>query len=231
MNRDFFNTVLYTSFKFGKLFAVLALIILVFIMICSVIYLLKIDQPKIVTPQFEIVKQSIENENNDNYNSSSDYVSDNIIKKDKTEKKYKVVIENIIKTSELKPFAYDIILTNVSKYDYKYQKQYLEGLQEFISEGLIYIHDKYNINLNNVSMSKQVLIGIIDEYNKIFDNEIIRVNNEEMSQIQEKIIAGSVFVISLLLFIICLFLPLLIKIEENTRYQLDLFKREKHENA
>ena len=223
MKKGFLNKILYASFKFGKVFAVLALIVLVLTMIGSGVYLLKINNPKIVTPQFEVVKQALENENSSSYSdSSSDYVSTNVIRKEKAEKKYKQIIENIVETAKLKPFAYDMILTNVAKYDSKYQSQYLEGLSSFIPDGLKYIHDKYKVNTNNVSVSKQALSGVIEEYNRMFDAEISRVDSEKMSQIQEKIVAGSTLAISILLFVICLFLPLLIKIEENTRQQLEL---------
>ena len=231
MKKDFLNKILYASFKFGKVFAVLALVILVLTMVGSGIYLLKIDNPQIVTPQFEVVKQSIENESSNNYsNSSSDYVSTNIIRKEKAEKKYKQIIENIVETAKLKPFAYDLILTNVANYDSKYQSQYLEGLKSFIPEGLTYIHNKYKVNTNNVSISKQALSGVIEEYNRMFDAEISRIEEEKMAQIQSKLIASSILASSILLFIICLFLPLLIKIEENTRQQLEFIKKEK-ENA
>ena len=151
-------------------------------------------------------------------------------KKEKVEKKYKQIIENIVETAKLKPFAYDLILTNVANYDSKYQSQYLEGLKTFIPEGLTYIHSKYKVNTNNISISKQVLSSVIEEYNRMFSAEISRIEEEKMAQIQSKLIASSILASSILLFIICLFLPLLIKIEENTRQQLELIKKEK-ENA
>ena len=68
---------------------------------------------------------------------------------------------------------------------------------------------------------------IMPMYNKMFDAEISRVDSEKLSQLQDKIVAASTLASSILLFVICLFLPLLIKIEENTRQQLNLMLKEK----
>ena len=226
MKKDFLNKILYACFKFGKVFAVFALIVLILTMVGSGICLLNMDNPKINTPQFETVKQALENRNSrGNYsNSSSDYVSTNVIRKEKVEKKYKQVIENIVETANLKPFAYDMILTSVANYDSKYQSQYLEGLGSFISEGYAYLGKKYKVNMDNVTIAKQALTGIIEEYNKMFDAEISRVDSEKLSQLQDKIVAASILASSILLFVICLFLPLLIKIEENTREYVQIIK-------
>lgn len=233
MKKDFLNKVLYASFKFGKVFAVLALAILTLTMIGAGIYLLKTSNSKIVTPNFEMVKQSIENNNsNGTYTTSTDNgVSENVIRKEQVEKKYGKSIEAVITSANLKPLSYDMIVTNIARYDSKYQKQYWEGLSSFIPEAIEYIkNNNTSIDINDVNVFKVVLSDVIDGYNRMFDAEIERVDNERMAQLQDKIVAGSILAISILLFVICLFLPLLIKIEENTRQQLELTKREK-ENA
>ena len=51
--KDFMNKFLSFSFKFGKVFAVITLIVLLVTMICSGIFLLKFDCQKVKTPSFE----------------------------------------------------------------------------------------------------------------------------------------------------------------------------------
>ena len=231
MKKNYLDKFLYGGFKFGKIFAVLVLFLILIVMIVSIVFLLKFNSDKIETPQFSAVRQAIEVEeaSAESYSSSSDsYVPSVVIKKEAAEKKYKQQIEDIVNTLNLKPFAYDLILSNIINYDEKYQDQYVKGLKPFLQEGIDFVKTKYNAKMEDISVQKYYLPSLLSEYNGMFNSEIERIADEKLAQTQNRLTAAYVLGISILLFIICLFLPLIIKIEENTRQLVELKKEEKN---
>lgn len=215
--KDFMNKFLSFSFKFGKVFAVITLIVLLITMVCSGIFLLKFDCQKVNTPSFETVRVQIESANSSGSYNSEGYVPDKVLAKERAEKKFRVRIEKMIFENQLKPFAYDKILSNIAECDEKYQNDYVKGLEKFVKEAFDYAKAKNKVNMNNINSQKEFLSGALEAYQEMYERELDRIASEREDLVQQKLIAGGVLLVSLLLFIVCLLIPLLIKIEENTR--------------
>lgn len=86
-------------------------------------------------------------------------------------------------------------------------KEYTKEVNEYIKE-----HIKQNGKYN-----KYLCIGLLEGYNYLFEDKMQELQEQENENNVRRIVSASVIGISLLLFILLLFLPLLIKIEENTR--------------
>ncbi len=229
MKSNFVDKFLFAGFKFGKIFASIVLVLLVITMIVCAVLLLKFDNTNISIPKFDTVVQAIEQQDADYSHDSSEYVSTKVLAKEAVEKKYSEEIEEIINELNLKPFAFDLFVSNIAKYDKEYQDKYVKGLKPFFEQGIAYIKDKYGIDMNNVQASKSVLVNLFLEYNNLFDSEINRVVEAKAQSVQNKIITASVLGSAILLFVLCLFLPLLIKIEENTRQNTEVIGNDKDE--
>ena len=212
MKKGIMDKFLFFSFKFGKVFSSILLVVLITTIVFAGVFLLKMDRYSIETPSFDVVKAQVEAEQKGDYNYQQDNeVSYLAIEKQNVEKKYGKLIEKIIEENNLSPIAYDLIVSNIVTVNTKFQDKYAEGLDQFFLDGISYAKDK------KIKTGKEFIKALLESYQTLFNAQVERVDTLQSQQMVEKITSLSVIGISLLLFIVCLFLPLLIKIEENTR--------------
>ena len=91
--------------------------------------------------------------------------------------------------------------------------EYLKGFEQALQDTINYTQ----LQKMNQNQANELFESIITSYDSYFTRNIQRKDMQEIKQKTERIVALSTFSSSILLFILCLLIPLLIKIEENTR--------------
>ena len=79
-----------------------------------------------------------------------------------------------------------------------------------------------NNGVYNLTISKH----LVGSYSSLFEKNLKKAKIQEQEKIAMKIVAGVFLLVSLLLFVMFLFLPVLIKIEENTKNLLIVQEKE-----
>ena len=158
--------------------------------------------------------------------------------------RYDKAIERIIKKNNLNTSMIPLVKKSIQNIPDKYVKQYLRGLDKFCRDGLSYL-DSHRYSMENfilVNVKKElgyyyqneyyaaihnikklgvynyyVSKGLITEYDFYFTQNLVASNEQSQTNTMTLISVGCVLGVSLLVFAILLFLPILIKIEENTR--------------
>ncbi|MFA7658301.1 MAG: hypothetical protein WCY19_02595 [Candidatus Gastranaerophilaceae bacterium] len=196
MKKSIMDKFLFFSFKFGKVFSSILLVVLIATIIFAGIFLLKMDRYSIETPSFDIVKAQLEAEqkNDYSYQQNDNEVSYLAIEKQNVEKKYGKLIEKIIEDNNLSPIAYDLMVSNIVTVNTKFQDKYAEGLGQFISDGISYAKDK------KIKPSKDFIKALLESYQSLFNAQVERVDTLQSQQMVEKITSLSVIEIFLALF-------------------------------
>ena len=143
------------------------------------------------------------------------------------EKEFGDQVKLILVNSKFDNSHYNEIISTIGELKPEYRKGYVDNLQNFIIEGKKYSEDKFRNESKNVS--ENIINSIIKQYKKdiesasiiSYDNMYIsQVNNIEIQKETNNITRLWLFGIMLsciLIFISFLIVPLLIRIEENTR--------------
>ena len=246
MKQSKLNGFLEFSFKIGKGVSSIFLILILLVILSCGIGLVCSSFQKVETPSFEKVKVSFEEaQNQENENYKEENTAYNTASEDTKIKSYEKDIKNIIKTNNLNERVESDIENYLFNIPDKYKKQYLQGLNIFCQNALKYIDTKSNMRnafieesinvksgyfnwyeFNKASSNiKQLGIynyhisnGLVIVYNSLFNKNLNASLAEFEANMVKRIVLGCIMGVSLLLFTILLFLPVLIKIEENTRY-------------
>lgn len=247
---EFLNKFLNLSFKIGKVFSAFMLLLVSLVIVISAVVLISINGSNVKTPKFEVKTTEITKETTTNAEDTKTEIEEKYIKEiDKITDKYKLnkEIMNILK---------DALADNSPIYP-QYMEQYIKGLNAYCSDSIKYYSNDKNKKERNKMLRKVVdrlvyyptnsdyvdattnyidsdntyskffTFGIVIGYTEDFENAINNKATTETENMIVKSIAAGVIAISLLIFSILLFLPVLIKIEENTR-QLTLNKEDKN---
>ena len=189
-------------FKFGKVFTVILLVSFLLSMISSGIYAIttfkKID---LSVPTFSEMYANIQAVKTSQTSTDNAAVEPYILLINDISKKY------------LSDYGKKMLTRNVNEIDYDYRMEYLKGFEQALQDTINYTQ----LQKMNQKQANELFESIITSYDSYFTRNIQRKDMQEIKQKTERIVALSTFSSSILLFILCLLIPLLIKIEENTR--------------
>ena len=189
------------SLKIGKKFVVvLMFLMLLSIMLSAVTTIISFVPEKTKAPVFsKVLAQQTA--------LYGDEKQDNNSKKEV--KKYVLVIDEIVKDNNLNKYARNVFVKHLENIDAEVRNDYAKGLRPFIQEYYLYMQGQ--------DITEDMLRGVLGDYKEeyILNNTVkeVRQTAKDIS----KIVSFSIFISSLLMFILCLLFPLLSKIEENTR--------------
>lgn len=239
------NKFLELVFSIGKVFSSILLVIALFVMLWSGVGLLSSNNLSVKTPKFNTIKQAYIKESNEstytaNLDNSGSIESSNSFR-------YIRQIRKIIRKHQLKETLQYEIAKNVDNINEELIPEYLRGLDKFYTDGLKFIENSesfkdnflYDVVYNeekdgytdidnafsnarkyvkeNGTYNSYIGIGLTKKYHKLFIEELGNSTIQQQENIVNKIVKQVTFILSILIFSILLFLPVLIKIEENTR--------------
>lgn len=235
------NKFLEFSFKLGKILSSIMLVIVLIVMIGAGIVLVNFSCNSVQTPNFELIKTSLAPQITQQSGVQNHYIdADNNVQ-------YNKYIDKIIKENNLRTEARSYIKKSLEDIPKDYKEQYLAGLNKFYKKGLVelkndsnlldnylkrcikrmnyylfdneYYYSKRELENGHEKISENLYIacGMVEDYYEMFKNAINEMEINRQNSIMQKISAACVLGVSLLIFVILLFLPILIKIEENTR--------------
>lgn len=241
MKKMSMNKFLELSFKVGKVLSSISLVVVILVIIGAGISLLTTTNQKLETPEFSTLGDEIQE-----IIDSDDLQTDeprNYKPKENLDK-YNKQIEKIIKNNDLIVDIKKDIKILLMSIPEKHRKQYLDGLDEFYEDGLKQLnkspkmmdtyllfhvrrevgyyyaseYTKVRINPKNDEVyNKYLCNGLLYDYNIMFRNSLDDVEQNKIDNAQKRVSLLNTLGIAFLLFVILLFLPVLIKIEENTR--------------
>lgn len=239
------NKFLELTFSIGKVFSSILLIIALFVMLWSGVGLLSSNNLSVKTPKFNTIKQAYIKESNEsayteNLDNSASIGSSNSFR-------YIRQTRKIIRKHQLNENLQYEIAKNIDNINEELIPEYLRGLDKFYNDGLKFIENSESFKdnflydvvydeekdgytdigsaLNNArkyvkengTYNKYIGIGLTKRYHKLFIEALGNSAIQQQENIVNKIVKQIIFILSILIFSILLFLPVLIKIEENTR--------------
>jgi predicted Zn finger-like uncharacterized protein len=197
------NKFLFFSFKIGKYISAFCIVAFFMVFLGSLIFYFVSFGDSFEHPKFETFVSYIEATDS---NKKPDFSQ--IDKRKEVEDKYGGRIKKIVRYG-FSEESYDIFLNRLVNYPAEYRKAYVNGLDDFLSDGLHYKEKRKNNNIDIVKLSIA--------YKEAFDEEIRNAKISKSMNSTKKFIVLGVIVVSMLLYILFLVIPILIKLEENTR--------------
>lgn len=201
------------SFKFGKFFSVILLITLIGVTILSGFNLIKFSTNDFKIPEYNASLDLVRGAEKNKRSLKDEEVQQEV------KEKYNDRIKKIVSDLQLSSGS-DKVIENVfvvfkvnPKYE-DYSEKLIFGFENFLR---ISHKATFDSKKPNIKIEKQWLGEIIEIYGKAIDFEISKFEMKKASQRMNKLISLGIIIFSIFLFLQCLFLPLLIKIEENTR--------------
>lgn len=189
-------------FKFGKVFTVILLVTFLLSMISAGIFsLTTFKKINLDLPTFPEMYANIE------AIKSSKTTADN------AQVEPYIILINDISKKYLSDYGKQVLTRNVKEVDYEYRMEYLKGFETAIKDTIAF----NEIKKLNQKQYNELFEAIVTSYDSYFHRNLHRKEVQELKQKTERLIAISTVSSSILLFILCLIIPLLIKIEENTR--------------
>ncbi|MGN0004966.1 MAG: hypothetical protein ACI37Z_03160 [Candidatus Gastranaerophilaceae bacterium] len=228
----FFNT----CFKVGKILSMIMLVLTLISFCISGITLVCLQPTNIETPIFKTLENEINSKNEINSETTKNKLKDKKTETLATDKE----IDRIIKENKLNYQVKNFITKKYLEIPNKLKKRYLTGLDSFCKDGLStlnkndklmrifnteyktdYYGEEYedsngpimNNGVYNLTISKH----LVEAYHHYFEENLAAAQIQDQEKIIVKEVTKIVLLISLFLFVMFLFLPVLIKIEENTR--------------
>ena len=168
-----------------------------------------LDRGKTIdVPKFATVQSSLDDTKSQQSPGIEDYAG--LGNKQEIEKKYGGHIKNIIKEYQLTNDAHRIIVADLLDMDKKYRTKYVDGLDAFFKDAVKYIKDKGNEKDFDIAL-------IANNYRKMFFEAIEDVKASEIEAASNKMYQTAMFGASIIILLAFVIIPLLIRIEENTR--------------
>ena len=126
-------------------------------------------------------------------------------------KNYYRIIEDIAIQNNYNKYGKEVILDAIKPIEESKREEFVTGLKPFLFD--------YQQELNRTKKEGKVneLVNVISDYQDIFISNYRDREFEKLRLATLKYICLSIIISSILFFILCLILPILLKIEENTR--------------
>lgn len=196
------NRFLFFSFNIGKYISAFCIVLFFLVFIGSIIFYFTRFSTSFNKPKFNpnLFKENRAGETQ-NYDFSN--VDERKRVRDKFDKKIKEVVNLGFKEE-----AYNWFVDLLIDYPEKYRDAYISGLCEYLKDA------KKDAAKNK---SEYDVAKLFESYVSMFKSEIARVEFENNSAKIGKLIVLGIIVVSMLFYIVFLLIPILIKIEENTR--------------
>jgi predicted Zn finger-like uncharacterized protein len=200
------NAFLFFSFKVGKIISAVSLVLFFLVFIGSVAFYFINQMHSFSPPDFDQARRYLENESQ-NSAKQKNYSFAKVDEKRKVQDKYDKVIRKIIPFG-FKEEAYEEFIDDIMRFEEAYQDDYIYGLEKYLQ------------NWSELKKQKQNtpdLKTVYPLYERMFAEKL------QASELGKQQAAARNYVIlcvigaSLVLYILFLLIPLMIKIEENTR--------------
>ncbi len=234
------NKFLDLSFKIGKVLSSVLLFVVLFAILAASCVLIFSNGGTLKTPKFTVSKE--------NQVVSAPSITSKDSEEQTLPEEYKIMITKIIEKhtldSSVGEYIEHYIMHNLSE---QYKRQYLTGLDKYYTDALdYYSQDRNSVARNKIindtleeieyypsdedyqnakknikiygRYNKYLCAGILKQYTEIFEQNLHNAKDNEAQSNLTRLIALGVIGVGLLIFVILLFLPVLIEIEENTRF-------------
>ena len=196
------NRFLYFSFKIGKYISAFCIVLFFLAFIGSTIYYFTRFSASVDTPEFRGNQYQ-----KSNYEKKKNYDFSKIDTRRNVQNEFDKIIRKIINLGFAEN-SYDLFVDGLSEIPEEYRESFIEGLYVYLIEGKKYIEN---------NKTDQTLPKLLMEYDSKFRAEMKRVKAKNLEAKQKKWTILYAVGISLLMYMLFLLIPILIKIEENTR--------------
>ena len=188
-------------FKTGKNISTILCIIFLLIIACSFIgFCISFKPVKMEYPQYSLYVSEKKIKEGD-----SSRISDTRIKN------YYRIIEDIAIQNNYNKYGKEVILDAIKPIEESKREEFVTGLKPFLFDY------QQELNRNKKEGKVNELVNVISDYQDIFISNYQDREFEKLRLVTLKYICLSTIISSILFFILCLILPILLKIEENTR--------------
>lgn len=245
------NKFLNLSFKIGKVLTSVLLFVVLFVILAAGCVSIFSNGGTVKTPKFTVSKE--------NQVVSATSATSNDSEEQTLPEEYKTMITKLIEKHSLDSIVGEYLEQYIlHELPDQYVRQYLIGLDKYYADALDYYTQEKNTVARNKLINdtleeieyypsdedyqnakknikvygrynKYLSAGILMQYTKIFEQNISNAKADEAQNAQNRMVALSVLGGGLLIFVILLFLPVLIKIEENTRFAIPKQDKESEE--
>jgi predicted Zn finger-like uncharacterized protein len=200
------NAFLIFSFKVGKFISAFSLVLFFLLFIGSVAYYFINQMHSFSPPDYEQARRYLDKESQNAANTKN-YSFAKVDEKRNVQDKYDKVIRKIISYG-LKEEAYEIFLDNIMRFEGAYQADYIQGLEKYLQNWS---------ELNKQKQNSTDIITVIKLYERMFSEKLQASEMAKQQAAARNYVILGVIGASLVLYILFLLIPLMIKIEENTR--------------
>ncbi len=250
------NAFLNFTFKIGKVLSTFLLVIVFLVVIGATLLLVDSMHSGLNVPKFSDAKQQSLVQSKSSETTETTETTDEDF--DVTKEYYKLVdrvISNNKLNSEMKKpirsFAdalaendesIEIALNGLDKY---YKNAFIELKDQKTLDYMLptitkaysqYYYDEVlrdvrrNLDKDNLNDNLIIDTGLFNMYTNSYETAILNKNTTKAQKTTNRIVAGGVLTVSLLAFVLLLFLPVLLKIEENTRSSNPIVEEKKKED-
>jgi len=195
----FFNLI----YQIAKYLSALIVAICIFALLITGVDLF-FSGPSLKVPEFSEYVDSIEGKPN----VESEFAK--LDEKRKVEKAYGDLITKLVKNYGLSAESYDILINDMVKMDEKFRDDYINRFSKFLSKV-----KKYN---NKKNSERIKIVDAANYYRNEFFDAIERFKVEKEENKVKRMYKVGIFLSLIITLLMFLIVPLLIKIEENTRH-------------
>jgi|WetSurMetagenome_2_1015567.scaffolds.fasta_scaffold45890_1 predicted Zn finger-like uncharacterized protein len=200
------NGFFFFSFKLGKLISAVSLVLFFLVFIGAIAFYLLNQAQSFSAPDYEQARRYIENESQGSAKSKNHSFA-KVDEKRKAQDKYDKVIRKVIAYG-FKEEAYDMFLDEILKVEDAYRDDYIYGLEKYLANWSD--HKKQKPNAPDLKTAYPL-------YERMFAEKLQTVELAKQKAAASNYVILGFIGVSLVLYILFLLIPLMIKIEENTR--------------
>ena len=199
--REILENIINLSYRMAKGISFFLLVVSFLVFVSSALFLVLSYGDEFLTPEFnEVLESNLEVNKNNDYSETE--------KRREIEKEFGDQILKIVKKNNLPDRKYDNIIRGLAKLGANYQSDFIDGLEVFLDDASDYKTNK-NVNYNAGK--------VMNKYIGAFENAMNREVHLKLENKETRLKLLGVMGVTLLMFIMIMIIPLLLKIEENTR--------------
>lgn len=231
------NAFLNFTFKIGKVLSTFLLVIVFLVVIGATLLLVDSMHSGLNVPKFSDAKQQslLQSQSSEitdeDFDVTKEYYKlvDRVISNNKLNSEMKKPIRSFADALAENDESIEIALNGLDKYyknafiELKDQKTLDDMLPTITKAYSPYYYDEVlrdvrrNLDKDNLNGNLIIDAGLFNMYTNSYETAILNKNTTKAQKTTNRIVAGGVLAVSFLAFVFLLFLPVLLKIEENTR--------------